>query len=95
MSGEEERMRCMSTNSMSRTSSVCSTTKNNPRLILEYQTELMIFEREIEAIGQTYTLSLIERRKDILNNDPIEEINQIYNDVKEMENAFQKILLIS
>lgn len=54
--------------------------------------DLLYFEGLLQQYGQEMNKSLIEKRQSQFKSDPLEELKEVYEEVKEMESSFKKVL---
>lgn len=59
---------------------------------MDLESDFFYFDSMIQKYQEDLSLSLMEKRQDCLNSDPLEELKEVYEEVKDMESNFKKML---
>lgn len=60
-----------------------------------FASELFYFENMIQKFQQDLAKPLMEKRIAYHKDDPLEELNEVYTEIKQIETNFKKVLEIS
>ncbi len=59
-----------------------------------YDSDMQFFESLISTYSDELSIPLIQRRQEMHRDDPIEELQDMYGEMKEQEGKFRKVIEI-